>query len=647
VVGLGLSVGAVLHSSAGAQADTSRARRDSVRVRRDSTRRDSASIIIPARPTADSILRDTLAKRDSLHPKPVRHDTIQAPFARGPMPDPIEIGHPLVFDKASLFASGAVTLQDLLDRIPEITGLRSGWIAAPMFSSFMGDIRRLRVFIDGIEYDGLNPRSNGVLDLTEVPLWIFEELRIERGATEIRVYARTWRVDRTTAYTRTDISTGDQQTNMYRGYFGKRWPGGAGVQAGAQQYGTTPPNRGSASSDQTALMARVGWAHGRWSVDGFALRTNRNLGTILPQTIRGVTAIDSIHGLQSTRTDAYFRVGYGDSERGPWIQAIASSLGLNINHGSSSSLTSTLDTIPDTTVYRAQYVMTGGVTAGPLRLTLAERLRVGRYNALLPIGIAERPRLETRSLWTPSIRAEFTTGPLAIDAFAEGRGPDSLNRAEVNGRVTPLPFLSFIAAVGTSSDRAGLDSNFTSNFVRAEAAIRLHGLWFAGGVVRRDSLLLVPPLVFGSALVPVVDPAATGLTARIEGTLYQAIRANIVGIRWNDSSGFYRPRYETRSEIYLATNWLSRFPSGNFGVRVAFWHEYRSKTLFPIIENSAYTVTSVPDSRVYNFQFEVRIVSAILSYQFRNIRGEPYELVPGYLMPRLNQFYGVRWEFWN
>jgi hypothetical protein len=26
---------------------------------------------------------------------------------------------------------------------------------------------------------------------------------------------------------------------------------------------------------------------------------------------------------------------------------------------------------------------------------------------------------------------------------------------------------------------------------------------------------------------------------------------------------------------------------------------------------------------------------------------ERYELVPGFLMPRQTQFYGVRWEFWN
>ena len=76
-------------------------------------------------------------------------------------------------------------------------------------------------------------------------------------------------------------------------------------------------------------------------------------------------------------------------------------------------------------------------------------------------------------------------------------------------------------------------------------------------------------------------------------------------------------------------------------------HEYRSSTKFPVGDASSPSVASVPDSRVYNFHLEIRIVSAVLSYQFRNIRGDPYELVPGYLMPRLNQFYGVRWEFWN
>jgi hypothetical protein len=559
---------------------------------------------------------------------------MKAPFTRAPMPVPIEIGQSLVYDRAALFATGAVTLQDLLDRIPEITGLRAGWIAAPMVSSFMGDIRRVRVFFDGVEYDEIDPRTGGILDLTEVQLWPLEELRIERGATEVRVYARTWRVDRTTPYTRTDISTGDQQTNMYRGFFGRRWGQGEGVQIGAQQYGTTPPQRGSPSSDALSLLARVGWARAGWSIDAFAMRTNRHRGTILPQAIRGVDLLDTLPALQSARTDAYLRAGFGDPEGGPWLQAIASSLGYNIQHSSSNLFgpTTTDTTKRDTTRFRAQYVLTGGLTFGLLRLEGAERLRVG----------------EAHRLSTPSGRAEFVSGPLAVSAFAEGRGPDSISRVELTGRLTPLPFVSVLAAVGRSNDRHAPDSSNTSNFLRGEAAIRLFGLWLAGGVVRRDSILLLPPRVFNTGYAAVESPMATGFTARIEGTLYHALRANITGIRWNDSSGFYRPRYETRSEIYLQTNWLSRFPSGNFGVLASVSHEYRSKTLYPFSPSAGtIEVTSVPDSRIYNFHLELRLLSAILSYQFRNIRGDPYELVPGYLMPRLNQFYGVRWEFWN
>ena len=634
MLGLGLLVGAVLQRTAGAQADTSRARRDSARVKRDSTaRRDSAAIVVPARPTADSVLRDSLAKRDSLHPKVPPRDSIKAPFARGPMPVPIEIGQSLVFDRAQLFASGAVTLQDLLDRIPELSGLRAGWIAAPMVSSFMGDVRRVRVFFDGVEYDELDPRTGGILDLTQVQLWVLEELRIERGATEVRVYCRTWRVERTTPYTRTDISTGDQQTNMYRGFFGRRWGHGEGVQVAAQQYGTTPPFRGSPSSDATTLLGRLGWARGGWSIDGFVLRNNRNRGAIWPQFLRGVSVFDTLPALQSSRTDAYLRAGYGDPEHGPWLQAIASSLGYNIEHSTSSSFgASGPDTTKhDTTLFRAQYVVTGGITLGGFRLDAAERLRVG----------------DARRLWTPSARAEFVSGPLALSAFAEGQGPDSIGRVEATGRLTPLPFVSVLGAVGRSRDQQIPDTTSSANFLRAEAAIRFFGLWLGGGVVRRESVLLLPPLVFGP-YQPVREPLATGITARIEGRLYKAIRANITGIRWNDSSGFYRPRYQSRSEIYLATNWLSRFPSGNFGILASLSHEYRSKTLYPISPSAGtLAATSVPDSRVYNFHLEIRIVSAVLSYQFRNIRGDPYQLVPGYLMPRLNQFYGVRWEFWN
>jgi hypothetical protein len=650
-------VGAVLYRSAGAQVDTTRAKRDTSRARADTVRKDSTAIKIPARPTADSLLRDSLAKRDSTRPKPPVRDSIQPPFARAPMPVPLEIGRTLIFDRAALFASGAVTLQDLLDRIPGITGLRSGWLASPMMSSYMGDVRRVRVFFDGVEYDEVDQRTRGLLDLTEVPLWTLEELRIEWGATEVRVYTRTWRVERTTPYTRTDISTGDQQTNLYRGFFGKRFGGGEGIQFGAQQYGTTPPGRVSPSSDQISLLARLGWAKRGWSFDAFALRTSRNRGEIVPQPIRGTIAVDSIPALQAVRTDSYVRAGYGDPEHGPWLQAMASAVDYTISHSSNNGFgTSTADSLRDSTRFRAQYIVSGGLTLGPLRFEASERYRVGPdSSSTIPLCAvclppAKKPHVPAPTLWTPSGRVEFVTGPLSVTAFAEGMGPDSLNRAEMTTRVTPLPFLSVVGAVGTSKDQQSPDSSATTNFLRGEAAVRLFGsLWMSGGVLRRDSTLLVPPRVFGRPFVAVQGPAATGYMAKIEGTLYKALRIDAFGVRWNDSLGFYRPRYQSRTEVYLTSNWLSRFPSGNFSFLASVTHEYRSRTLFPVVldTTTGLQVVPVPDSRIWNFHLEIRIVSAIFTYQFRDIRGEQYELIPGYLMPRLNQFYGVRWEFWN
>jgi hypothetical protein len=630
-VGLGLQVGAVLQRPLGAQVDTTRARRDTSRAARDTVRRDTV-VRVPARPTADSLLRDSLAKRDSARREAIRRDTLKAPFARAPMPVPIEIGQVLVFDRQALFASSALTIQDLLDRVPGITGLRAGWIAAPMASAYLGDVRRVRFFYDGLEIDELDPKTGGVLDLSQVQIWTLEELRIEPGATEVRIYMRSWRVDRTTPYSRTDVATGDQGTNVYRGFFGRRYRPGQGIQLAAQQYGTTPPARSSPSSDLLSVLARVGWARGAWSVDAFALRNSRNRGLIRPQILRNVVSpsFDSIPALKSIRLDAYVRGAYGDPERGPWLQAIAGAANYHIERENTTA-GSTEQLAKDSARFRAQYVLAGGLTRWGLRLEAAERLRVG----------------DGQRLATPSGRAEFVTGPLALNAFAEGRGPDSIARFEAVGRLTPLPFISLLAAAGRSSERVFGDSSVTTTFLRGEAGLRIAGLWLIGGVLRRDDAVLAPPLVFSDSLVPVASSEAIGAVAAVRGRIYRALRANAFAIRWNDSSGFYRPRYQTHSELFISTNWLSRFPSGNFGLLVGGTHEYRSTTRYPVMIDNQPVIASVPDSRTYNFQLEVRIVSAVLSYQFRNIRGDLYQLVPGYTMPRQTQFYGVRWEFWN
>src|SRR5678815_910740 len=93
-LGLGLIVaGAVLHSPAGAQV------RDS--VRRDTVRRRDTTITVPVPPRADSVLRDSLAKKG---PPPERRDSIKAPIAHSETPTDISIARKVSWSRDSLFA---------------------------------------------------------------------------------------------------------------------------------------------------------------------------------------------------------------------------------------------------------------------------------------------------------------------------------------------------------------------------------------------------------------------------------------------------------------------------------------------------------------------------------------------------------------
>ncbi|HEX2721692.1 MAG TPA: hypothetical protein VHM24_02140, partial [Gemmatimonadaceae bacterium] len=126
------------------------------------------------------------------------------------------------------------------------------------------------------------------------------------------------------------------------------------------------------------------------------------------------------------------------------------------------------------------------------------------------------------------------------------------------------------------------------------------------------------------------------------GQLYKDIGIDIMGTRW-DSAGFYQPRYQSRSEVNLVTRWLSRFPSGSFGLKAAFIHEYRTEVAFP----TAAGVRRTNTSGIMSALLEIRIMRGVATYQVRNILGDQYQIVPDFFMPRAISVYGLRWEFWN
>ena len=617
-VGLGLMAGAVLQGEARAQ--------DTTRVRRDTT------IRMPIPPQADTIVRrDSIAQRDSAVRARLARlaaDSLKTPLARASVPELVDVARPVMqWDREALFATGALTLLDLLERIPGLTALRAGWMGAPAVGAYLGDAARIRVFYDGLEIDALEPRGGGVLDLGAIQLWTAEEVRVERGADEIRVHIRSWRVQRTTPYTRADVATGDQETNLYRGYFGRRFHRGEALQVAAQQVSTVPARLGG-SSNHAAILARAGWARRRWAVDGTILRSSPDRTRIVSSPFlvpTGEARQDTILPVAATETLGFLRAAFGDPEAGPWAQLIAAGQEYRFT-GVVAPPSGTPDPDApvvgaDTTRYRGQYVLAAGLTWRGLRLSATERLRTFE-------GVQHH---------SPSARASFSSSVLSVSALAEIDGSDEM-RAEASLRLAPLSFVALGGAVALR--REDTERGVAA---RAEAAVRVLDVWVGGGLLRRPAASLVAPVIFSTRYVPATEGAATGAFATVRGRLWGAVYADVSATRWADAGAYLRPQYQTRSEVYISTTLPRRFPTGNFGLLASLAHEYRSHTFFATADG----VDRAGGYRVVSGLLEIRILQAVVSYQYRNLLVQDYVTVPHYRMPRQSQFYGVRWEFWN
>ena len=486
----------------------------------------------------------------------------------------------------------------------------------------------------------------------------------------MRVYARTWQVDRTSPYSRADVFTGDQNTNLYRAFFGRRWQHGEAFQVAVDQY-NTQPIRALPSSDALSIMLRAGTTHGPWKADVYAERSSRNRGE-WTGVGGALSTLDTIQGLSASGLTAYARIANGDPDKGNWIQLLVAGNKYTLSPRTSTNfLSGTTDTtsVPDTSLFVGQYILSGGATAGPFKAWATERLRTNKG----------------RSWSTPSAHASAETGLIAASVMAEGSSPLYPSTVEGTLKITPFNRVALFGTVShegsgtferllgdTVSGRTidpdgtflpgpifffpGFDSLDVAQYelaartsMRVEAGIRIRGLWFSGGANRRGATTLLSPddLLTDSSTGTRVrtEGEATARLISIRGQIYKALYANAWGLAWSDTTGILRPRYQSRSELLVQTNLLDHFPRGNFGLLASLAHDYRSTVRFPLLNGG---LISVPDTRVVSFRLEIRVQTAVVSYQFRNVLQErQLRLIPGFIMPRQTQLYGVRWDFWN
>ncbi len=573
-------------------------------------------------PDSVRVKRDRL-KADSLRADSVKADSIKPPIGRFADPALYEIGPQYEWNRAQLFATGALTVVDLLDRIPGVTTFRSGWLSTPQTATYNVDFRRVRVFYDGMEIDNLDSRTGGVLDLSTVQLWSLEHLSIERSAGELRIYMRSWRADNTDPYTRVDIATGNEATNLYRGFYGKRFDNGGVLQFGGQQFGVASP-RFAGSGDALSLLTRIGIARKSWSLDAFVLRHHPTRDI---ERAAAASGRPPILPLDATTTDAYIRAAVGGVESGPWAQVTVASLAFKGTTGLDRSLATTLADTLERRLSETQYNVSAGYTLGAARFEVEDRLRAlggSRYNGA-------------------SGRLDLVTPIGVVSGFVEHDGFRKTTNADAGIRAQPLPFIALSGSIARSIPvTSGVSTQSSTTSARAEVALKLFGPWFSAGFITTDRSPGLAPLSYDTLLVPTNGGRISARTASIRGPIRGGFGIDAWVTQW-DTSGSYQPRYQSRSEINYSNDFGKRFPRHDFEIKVAGIYEYRGSIIFPLDAGDVET----PVAKTISALLEIRIMRAVLSYQQRNILAYPYQVVPGFEMPRVLAIYGVRWDFWN
>ena len=562
-------------------------------------------------------------------------DTVKAP-----LPSPYLSSYrgsdlaPSAWNREELFASGALTLGELVAQFPGVTMMTTGFIMAPQVLAWHGDPAGVRLFVDGVEREDVTPRNAGITDFTLVPLWSLEQVTLEETPGELRVHARTWRVDRTTPSTRTDVLTGSENLNLFRGFFGRRSANGLAIQVAAQQANSA--SQTGMDGDALGAMIRLGWASGSWSADVTTLRQGltRNSGVRYARTEPAVGAFPAFVGSSSM---TYLRAGWRDPQgTGPWIQLVAATLAATKTHPASSSDRSggssaanaakvAADT-SDTTASRGQYALAGGVNRNGLRLSGSTRFR----SAGGKLDVA------------PSARVEWARRWVSMSGNV-GRRFEGTGVWDARATILPRDWLRLSASLGVS--QAGFDSSKASRTgTSVEAAVRWRDRWLSVGAVRVGPGVVAAPLELDTAMRAVSLPQGNAIRVSFNGPLRWGWFVSTDVIEWNAATTF-RSQTQARSKLWFSSSFNDKFPRANFHLLAALTHDYRSDFYAPLGNDPVGQLSKA--FSVFGSQLEIRIASAVLSWTYRNMAGTNFETFPGYLMPRITSVYGIRWEFWN
>ena len=174
---------------------------------------------------------------------------------------PLPAGSRFVFTRDSLDWSGAVTVGDLVARVPGTYLWRGGGLGRPELPNFEGrGAASVSYEVDGVPYLPVGPDSTAV-DPALFPLSILQRVEIDRWPGKLRVRLYTWQHDRLAPHSRIGFSKGTNNLARYQAALEREYRSGFGFGLAAD-YLDVPTLSGSSSASRNTTV----WVQGSWKV---------------------------------------------------------------------------------------------------------------------------------------------------------------------------------------------------------------------------------------------------------------------------------------------------------------------------------------------------------------------------------------------
>jgi len=533
----------------------------------------------------------------------------------GPLPP----GSRYTFTRDSVSWSSAASLADLLARVPGVYVARAGFLGQPEYVAYGGrGAATLEVYRDGVPIVPLGGDSVFIVP-SKIPLTTLQRVDVEVLPAELRVYLISERHETVDTRSVVGVMSGDFGTGQYAGLFQKRWPGGFGLNLGADFFASNGAPAATRTDQDFEAWARAEWL------------PRPNAGAVY-QLRRQSDDHDALGGLSGTgsparhgaRTDATLQL---------FVARRADRRGLSATFDLASESWTHDSTVPERTIrmaigrmtYAAQRgtaELTGQVSDGPWHRTLE-----GRIGWVLLPGVVASGEARVAAF------AGDRTGLRTHGAVSIQRGPFSLVGEASYTREPETPVLP------TDSVRRVVDRSIRAGFVTRP---------FGGhaGFVRRGAY---EPLAFP-------DLRSVSRLSAAPPSVYFVSDVQLQPIRPLTLEGWYshparggadfQPPHHGRAAITFRSKFWRTFRSGAFDLKVQVAVEsWSTGNAGQTSTGQLLTLNGLSFTETY---LAFQIVGFTAFWDLRNAWNTRDSYVPGFQpYPRNAQTFGVKWEFMN